>query len=344
MSWEIENIEAIIDFGKNSATVFYPKENRLDTISHNEVLDIPKKLKPNNIMVCEDSHMGNARHKRSLAQPFTVSQLSDLRNTLNDTQVKLKLFPQMSTPRACGYSGLEKSDENDPKSIHKLLSDFPNTSLKNPNWQFEADMFLKEAWEYKNDTNHFCNLARRYDYSDVNSQFIIDNAEKIASQLSETAKECFGFDQVYKKTSNKWKAGQIKSSSIKMTQVYSVLATLRDEHGNNRLRPSTGNLPGWGYVSRHILCMSPFHRRGGVARSNIYHHGIRNWINLKAKAEGCVDIKNKRRGGPSSEEDTKKSFTVQDEILFRKYRSQYCKSIKELFQTLKKIIDIDSES
>ena len=68
-------------------------------------------------------------------------------------------------------------------------------------------------------------------------------------------------------------------NEVSMTQLYSILATLRDYDGILRTKLDGSNeRPGWKYIMRFILCMSPFHFKGGIARSNLYYHGARNWI------------------------------------------------------------------
>jgi hypothetical protein len=128
----------------------------------------------------------------------------------------------------------------------------------------------------------------------------------------------------------------IKEKDIVMPAIYAVLATLRGRVINDDgdlsseiyFRPSTGDMPGWYFVKRYILCFSPFHLKGGTARSNIYHHSVKNWIKKKAEDEG-LNLKGKQRG----------QFSKQEDEVFLKYRRIYSKSCKELFIAIKNILE-----
>jgi hypothetical protein len=78
------------------------------------VLELHKRLEPNSTLICEYAHLGCDRKPLSLSQPFIADELKQIYNDLEKNSIKLKLFPQQSTPRACAYSGLPKLDDNDP--------------------------------------------------------------------------------------------------------------------------------------------------------------------------------------------------------------------------------------
>ena len=92
--------------------------------------------------------------------------------------------------------------------------------------------------------------------------------------------------------------------------------------------------------------MTPFHFKGGVARSNLYYQGARHWVAARMADELGVtskSIKKKRRGGYVKEEDGKyvEGFNAEENRLFRKYRTQYCNAVRELFRAFKDIIEKD---
>ena len=47
-------------------------------------------------------------------------------------------------------------------------------------------------------------------------------------------------------------------------------------------------MPGVNWLVRNIVGTSPFHHRGGIARSNFYHHGM-NFLSLPSgrKSQNC---------------------------------------------------------
>ena len=339
------NKTAVVDCGKNESTIFDGETTKV--ISHVEVLNLSKDLNTGDRVIIEAAHGASPRTIKSLAQPFTEAELKSLYKSLEDKGISLDLFPQKSTPRAQRYSGLEKSDENDPQAIYKLIQDFPRTSLMKPKNSFEPDLVRQEGWKMKDQMNTILNFARRYKYmheNDANSRWIRENIELICSKLSENAKSVFGLtdESRYKRKNTKLgvSAGDINfnSTNFRITQIYSVLACLQgeiqDSEGevsilaNAVLRESTGECAGWGFAKRHLLCMTPFHMRGGVARSNLFHHGAKNWIKKQAKLEG-FDLSKKYRGDFSDAEDA----------VFIKYMRIYSKSIKELFIAFKEIIN-----
>jgi hypothetical protein len=86
--------------------------------------------------------------------------------------------------------------------------------------------------------------------------------------------------------------------------------------------------------------MSPFHFRGGVARSNLYYHGAMNWIVKKSKEENGLNLKRKititDENGDKIEKTIRRGhFTPQEDTIFLNYRKQYCKSIIELVNFFK---------
>lgn len=332
----------VLDFGKNSATIYDGNADKeVATLTHEQVLGLPFEVEPGTMIVAEDSHLGVPRTEKSLSQPYTKEELDKFYSDCKMNGVNIGLFPQKSTPRAAEYCKLEKSDENDPISIYMLLQDFPEICLRNPeNRNEETHEILKqEAYDRKNRMNRLLNFARRFDYmheEDRVSQWIKDNLETIAEQLPPEAQSAFGLDDScrYKTTA---KVGQLNINNVRMPQIYSVLSSLMgdivEKHDGYYIsselcvRPNTGQLPGWKFVKNEVLNMKPFHFKGGVARSNLYYHGARNWIIAQAKQDE-ITLKKKTRGQFSKEEDDS----------FRAYRSSYTRSIKKLFMVFKKML------
>jgi len=126
-----------------------------------------------------------------------------------------------------------------------------------------------------------------------------------------------------------------------MPQLFSIAATLIDEDGKDRVRKETQESPGWGYVKRHVLCMSPFHLKGGTARSTLYYHGAKSWISSRVDNQlGIKDTKKCARGGMINTDSTKKgkkAFTDEQEDEFRVSRKIYSNSIREVFQLFKRM-------
>ena len=121
--------------------------------------------------------------------------------------------------------------------------------------------------------------------------------------------------------------------------IYAILSTLRGKVLNDDgdlsselyLRESTGELPGWGFIKQYVLGFSPFHLKGGTARSNIYHHSLKSWVRSQAEKEGSFLFEGKKA-------KSKGKFSTKEEQSFLKYRRIYSKSCKELFIAIKTIL------
>ena len=119
-----------------------------------------------------------------------------------------------------------------------------------------------------------------------------------------------------------------------------------NDEGKLRFRMVEGKqeLAGWKFVKRYAIRMSPFHLKGGVARSNLYYHGLRNWVAKKCAEElGMTTkaFKAKKRGGYTDSDTGKyvEPMTHEEEQTYLKYRRQYCKAVKLLFIKCKEVIE-----
>lgn len=329
----------VVDCGKNNSTIFNGKETK--HLSHGEVLNLPSNLEKGTTIISEYAHLGVPRTLKSLSQPFTKNQLRSLYDACEAREISLKLFPQKSTPRAIDYSKFEKSDETDPEAIYNLIQDFPQTSLMNPPKDFDTNESRREGFKWKEEINLILNHSRSQDYEGEAYQWVINNIEKIDNLLSDTARSAFKIERYKVSNKNKgFQKGDININKLAKAQICSVLATLMGGiekdflteeafiNFNPRFRNSTGTYAGWNFIKRYVLCMSPFHLKGGVARSNLYYHGLKNWVIAQSKLES-VDLKRKQRGNFSKKEDE----------TFIKYRKEYCNSIRELFGVIKSILE-----
>jgi len=341
-----------IDFGHKASTIYNTDTDETQTISHKDVLNLPQELPAGSLVICEYAHLGCPRREKSLAQVFTEQELFRLYAEFRDNDIVLKLFPHQSTPRACSYSQVVKSDFTDPKAIARLLQDFPEImdSLMNPPKSFDLSNNREESYDWVEESNFELNRARagedkdKYrDQDDHNHQFLVEHCKEIYDELSEEARSAFNFTLYKVANKNKgYQKGDVKINDLKLAAVFAVLVQLQDYDGNLRLREVTGELPGWKFVKRYAIKMTPFHFKGGVARSNLYHYGAKNWVSAKMAEELGVKktyIKSKRRGGYYRQQDDEyvPPFTPEEDNAFRKYRQKYCKAIKELFTICKKI-------
>jgi hypothetical protein len=255
---------------------------------------------------------------------------------LRENGVTLKLFPEGSTPIANEFSGNGKkkmgktTDQDDCKSIFMYLRSHQHLlkTLKNPPTTFAKNAIREEGYERKDDLNIHLNKARRFDYKDPTdhlTKWIYENIDELASHLSPETMDAF---RLVDRCKTGKRAGQFKN--IAMPQIYTILATMMNQDGEFKIR-SNDQLVGWEFVRRHLIPMSSFHRRGGVGRSNIFHHGAKHYIARKMDNKVLNNNNRKvvkRRG----------SFSAQEKQDFIFYRNQYCKCVRELFQVIKRML------
>lgn len=349
----------VLDCGKNGATISHNGQ-ATTSLTHAQILDLPNKLPKDSLLVCEYAHLGCPREEYSMSQPLEDVELKKLYDSCVNNYITLRLFPQKSMPRASSYSNMIKGDDLDPIAIYNLLKDFPSITLMRPPKSFMATKKIEEMWNHKDITNKILNIARMkprngvdgYDVEgkndDKNTQWIIDNIHYIYENLSTEARDCFGFEFYSETKGSKENRGKLKVKSdkkwhFKMAQIYSILAVLRDHKGNLRKRESTGNFISNNDAKRYIFCMSPFHHRGGVARSNLYYHGAMNWIISKAKYQG-VDLKRKITivdddGEQRSRRIRRGHFTPEEEAAFLPHRQIYSRACMEIYRLFKTMLD-----
>jgi hypothetical protein len=353
--WQrVEDRELVVlDCGKNSAT-FYDgnDEEKCAKITHEVLLEMASDPKYKGYaMVVEDAHFGVPRGPTSLAQPFSAKELSKFYKECVNNNVIFRLFPQKSTPRAAAYAKLKKSDETDPISIYKMLRAFPKTALRKPPESFEISRIREEGYKHKDDLNNVLNHARAYepkgylDKDDANTKWLQENIEDIASRMSPTAKDAFQISY-YKK------GGVNMNETFKApAQLYSILASLRGkvkEHEKEEdiyyisdelnIRKRTGELPSWKFAKKHIFNFSPWHQKGGVARSNLMYHGAKNYIIRKAKEEGLALKARFEQADGQERGKGRGNFTKQEDSLYLSHRKEYTDSIKEVFGLFRKML------
>jgi hypothetical protein len=214
-------------------------------------------------------------------------------------------------------------------------------------------------WDnWKSATNKILNIARitNYDFdgniNDQNTIWLLENLEKIYENLSDKARNCFGFEK-YKKT-NKLKIKTKNNWQFNMCQAYSILSSIRNFDGLLRLNEN-GGFPRNYHFKRYIACMTPYHFKGGVLRSNLMHHGMRNFICAEGKkTHETIDEKGKTTSGPADFKRKVKrgneyvtinrgNFTDHEDQIFLRYRKIYVKSAMELYLLFKTMLREDAE-
>jgi len=130
----------------------------------------------------------------------------------------------------------------------------------------------------------------------------------------------------------------------KLKALSTILATMMTEDGQIRRRPETGAIPGWSYCKKYIFRMSPYHYRGGVARSNLYWHTMKNQIIKFGKQEG-FDFKRRVETNEKNKNSypiRRGDFTPEEAAFFLKRRKNFCDSVRLVWQTMRDLINNDA--
>lgn len=353
------------------------------SITYKEVFDLPNTLPQKSVLISEYAHLGCPKES-SLAQPFSSKELLQLYKNCEENNITLRLFPHAMTPAALGnyrlrHPEVQKSDEIDPIVIYEYVIN-SKISLQKPPKYFETKHdvlyrqitntpknIVEEYWIRKNELNTILNIARKDNYdcdgsrNDKISQFIMNNIDDIYKELlgifpKETIDNIFDFklnkktNKVLVKTSSK-KPEDIKWK-FKIGLIYTILATLLDAEGNLLLRKNN-RFPSVYHIMRYVLCMTPNHFRGGIARSNICWHGFKNHLRKVAKEDPRFLIPNTEKKKKNKEfissferkvnngQGVKVivghgNFTEEEKEFFLKHRREYMNVLKKLNYILRK--------
>ena len=327
--------------GDNDTFTYYP--------NYEAVLSVPVDIPDGSELTIEYSHMGVAKtedeKKQSKAVIYTKEQLRKFYDDCVEHHIDFRLFPQQMTYDARKYAGYEddKSEENDARSIHKWLTDFPECwgALKRPPKSFDTRDIVEEGWRVRDIVSDILNRLRDeftipkgqgnlawYKNPKLPAyQFINKHIDELVEQIEKDSfREALGLNETHKNNPNKVRMGAIKRQPIS-----TLYHTLVDIDGNLIIREDTGTLPGKKFFQQHICPHKPYSRRGGVCRSNIYYWGLhKGWLQSKIAAmKGATYVK-----APSLY-----TLTKDEKAQVNMWRQQYINAIDKMYAVIKKIVE-----
>jgi len=316
----------VADFGGNNWLVYDEAKEESTTLSPAEFYS-QAFLPPGATLIAEHAHLGSPRKDTSLAQVYEADQLLSFYARAKQKGCTVKLFPQASTPRARARWGAsaQKTDEVDAKAIALMVKNSPHMPLMNPPSSFEPTEAREAGWAFKNETNGILNRARRFKYESENDavvQFIDDYSNEIASRLSPSARVVFDWHRIKKD-------GKFYASTRRQSRLYTIVALFLHPEGYVRLRPDTGSIPGIRWLRNCVLHMSPFHFRGGIARSNLYWHGFKNY---------AIGEMGTRKAGANGKVLSHYDFTPEQDREFRQHRKFFNAGIIEAMQVVRDLV------
>lgn len=274
------------DIGKKHTYVFIPETKKHYQISNEDFIQLNIPQLNGHDIVIEDAHI-RSQENNSLAQSWTIDQLSQLRSVADSKNIEILCFPQKVTPKARKIASiavrpelLEKDDENDIESIAFYLQEFPGAydSLKifNP---VEYEVFEKGVSHIYRDRDALTedsNAARnekygiKTDYEDAVTSWIKKYISILAFNLDDNTREWAGLEMNAKGTA--LKPGLVNYTSDKLKFIYGVINTILTPAGELRLRSDISKPPHWKYAKQVYFGLTPYHMHAGVTASNYKYH------------------------------------------------------------------------
>ena len=262
-----------LDFGSNVAHYYMARSGKHGYMPFKRLFAWLLRLPRNTLALCESAHLGVPQTPMSLAQPFTAEQLLELSDGLSRNGITLKLAPHAHTGKrmrlwvAHHYPDLmrtaEKSDASDAMTLAVYVDRCNEVSLANPFRSFHKSARREFGRKVTRLSNAVLNAERTNEYKGAFYPNIINLARKVRR-----------LDQF---------------PTLKF--VVTVASTLfSEEDGRLVVLTHRGHPPGRGFWMRDVLRMSPWHHKGGTARSNLMWHTFRPYFQNLAK-RGGVKVK-----------------------------------------------------
>ncbi len=265
-----------LDFGSGTAALHFL---RAGIDEHSTIESLPARLlalAPKTAVVVEAAHMGRAQTSQSKAQPFTAETLLGLYADLDAKGVTLRLAPHQHSRRMREWSARyfpklvspEKgSDINDARAIACYVEHKNAISLMRPPRTFVRSRQSIYGERVRASSNVVLNDASCRGYEGQVHPMTAKLAEDLAWRLNRPG------------------------NFISVKVAFTILSLMVCEHGGRLARFVLNGRPvGWRRFKEVVLKTSPFHERGGRARSNIYWHSLRPFFERKAREFG-VSVK-----------------------------------------------------
>lgn len=266
------------DFGKGSMHWHKLLADETGKCSIDQAFEFILSLNTGTLFVCERAHLATPQTHRSLAQPFTESQLLWLYKEAGQRGITIKLFPHACTRKArewvsenadadfLGEGG--KSDVNDAKAIAYYVWNSNQIALGNPPNSFDEASIRKYAKAVRSRSNIALNAARVRGYDGQVFKPVADVAHEL----------------LFRQSTDDRKADKHFINEVVAFSIASLVVT--DCDGLGMRYTYKGRPIGQCNWLKCVVGSSSVHHRGGVARSNIYWHRFRNYLVKFAEREG----------------------------------------------------------
>lgn len=258
-----------IDFGSNIAHYYKARCKQQGKMAFRQLFAWLVQLPSGTLVVCESAHLGVAQTSLSLAQPFTAEQLLDLYSQLRSRGVTLKLAPHAHTGKRMRLwvyrhfkelmRTAEKTDAADALALAVYVDQCNGISLANPYASFDRCPKRDFGIAVVKRSTAVLNAERTSDYRGEYYPTIMRLARKVRQK------------------------GGFPSLKFVATVASSLFG---EEDGTLFEFTYRDQRPGKWLWLRHVVRMTPWHHRGGVARSNHMWHTFRPYLQRRAKKLG----------------------------------------------------------
>ena len=254
-------------------------------------------------LVAEYAHLQVPRTSRSKSQVYTSEERVELLRNADRLGVSVFCFPQAMRPT---YNPNKSKDIDDAIAMAEYLSKYVNPQpcvrsdgkpgvhcwlprlkrdygLDSPKW--------RAIHEFRDNSNSILNWARGWtpSYETEPDQFFhgewrggVDAIKKLAddARMHSTEFSDAGVKAAY----------DVIAYAKKYTIRYTIASMVMLPCGAPRTNPVTGKQPGIKWIMRYQLGFTNLHHRGGVARSNVQYHGLKNFLIARFKDAAKKDI------------------------------------------------------
>lgn len=260
-----------VDFGVGKMHWYSSSTGQKKSVALEQAISILQSFKHGTLVVSEWAHMGVPQTAKSLSQPFTAEQLLATYERMKSRGITLMLFPHAHSgtrarewvahhmPNAVDAN--KTSDINDAVSIALFVRHCNDVSLAHPPRSFKRCKRRDYGRAVTDLSNIILNAERTRGYTGKMFPAVVAIGREVRRKCSETA--------------------------IDHKVAISIASTVVHERGGRRfLFSRNGRAPGAWFWLRHVMRFSPFHHRGGIARSNLMRHRFRPWLEKFANRHG----------------------------------------------------------
>jgi hypothetical protein len=311
-----------VDFGCGEMHCYSSANNRAWKVPVAEAMQEILSFPSCTLLVSEWAHMATPRTSKSLAQPFTAGELLELYAAANDRRITIKLFSHYhSGARARSWAAArfpslqsaQKGDDADAMALALYVRHRNAVSLANPPSAFS-----------RNPKRDYGKAVRQY-------SSIALNAERTSNYSGRYFRHVVALGgEIYRR----------RGKRIGDKACHSIASLICTEVNSSPcLFVRNGRAPGVEMWWRHVARMTPFHHRGGIARSNLMRHAFRPFLRKFGKRHG-VSMGAGAKIFPFGEHDDGQSLTRTSAIkVFRDtvkdcYRVGVDVAVKQGFQMI----------